>query len=83
MAAKPIVSTDVGGTEDVIVDGENGFIIPQENEESFREKILFLLQNPETAQKMGKKGQEIMEAKFDPEQTLFKQINIWYKITQK
>jgi len=80
MAGKAIVSTNVGGTEDIIKEGENGFIIPQNNERGFIEKISFLLEYPGIAQKMGKKSQEIMETKFDPQKTLLKQIEIWNKL---
>lgn len=83
MAGKPIVSTNVGGTEDIIKNGENGFVISQGNERDFIEKILFLLQNPTIAQEMGKKGQELMENKFDPQKTLLKQIEIWNELAKE
>lgn len=83
MAGLPIVSTNVGGTEDVIVDNENGFIISQSNEKEFVERILYLLKNSEIAKRMGKRGQEIMKKKFDPKKLLLKQILIWNKVVQK
>ncbi len=83
MAGKPIVSTNVGGTEDIIKDGENGFVINQGNEKNFVEKVLFLLQNPIIAQRMGEKGQEIMETKFSPQETLLKQIEIWNELAKE
>ena len=83
MAGKPIVSTNVGGTEDIIKDGENGFIINQGNEENFVEKVLFLLKSSTIAQEMGKKGQELMESKFDPQKTLVKQIEIWNELAKE
>ena len=83
MAGKPIVSTNVGGTEDIIKDGENGFVINQGNEKNFVEKVLFLLQNTTIVQRMGEKGQELMEKKFSPQKTLLKQIEIWNKLAKK
>jgi glycosyltransferase involved in cell wall biosynthesis len=82
MAGKPIVSTDVGGTEDVIEDKQSGFVIDHGDENEFVEKVLFLLRDPEIAREMGAKGQEIMETRFDPEKTLFEQVNIWDNLTQ-
>lgn len=83
MAGKPIVSTNVGGIEDIIEDGKNGFVINQGNEKNFVEKVLFLLQNPTIAQRMGEKGQEIMETKFSPQETLLKQIEIWNELAKE
>ncbi len=82
MAGKPIVSTDVGGTEDVIEDKQSGFIVSHGDEKEFVKRTLFLLEDPEIAREMGDKGREIMETKFDPEKTLFEQINIWDNLTQ-
>ncbi|XOB41350.1 MAG: glycosyltransferase [Candidatus Nealsonbacteria bacterium] len=83
MAKKPIVSTNVSGTDDIIIDGRSGFIVPQKNKEEFVRKILFLLQTPEIAREMGRRGQEIMEIKFDPQLIGLKQVEIWDKIAQK
>ena len=83
MAGKPIVSTNVGGTEDIIEDGKNGFVINQGNEKNFVEKVLFLLQNSTIAQEMGKKGQELIESKFDSQKTLLKQIEIWNELAKE
>ena len=82
MAGKPIVSTNVGGTEDVILDGENGFVIFQKDERNFVEKVLFLLSHSDIAQKMGEKSQEIMETRFDSQRTLLKQIEIWNELSK-
>ncbi len=83
-AGKPIVSTRVSGVVDAIIDKENGFIIPQGNEKEFVKKILFLLKNPETAKKMGERGQKIIdtEERFNPRRLLFKQILIWNKLAK-
>lgn len=83
MAGLPLVSTDVGGTEDIISHGENGFVISQGNKEEFVNKIVFLLKNSKKAIRMGKKGQEMMERSFDPEKTRYKQIEIWRDILNK
>jgi glycosyltransferase involved in cell wall biosynthesis len=58
-AAKPVIITPaVGVASDLVIDGENGFIIPPCNPSVLAEKLRLLTENPELAAKMGRKGLE-------------------------
>ena len=47
-AGLPIVAFDcIAGPSDLIVEGENGFLIPINNQEIFIQKLQFLIDNPE------------------------------------
>jgi glycosyltransferase involved in cell wall biosynthesis len=49
----PTLATKVGGLKDVITDGENGYLIEEENKiEKFIEKINYLNNNPEEIKQM-------------------------------
>lgn len=61
---KPVVATDGGGTKELVIDKENGFLVEQQNIEQLAEKIIFLLENPKIATEMGKKGKERIENNF-------------------
>lgn len=61
---KPVVATDGGGTNELIIDNENGFLIEQQNIEQLADKIIFLLENPKIATEMGEKGKERIENNF-------------------
>ena len=52
-AGLPIVATKVGGIPLQIKDGKNGFLVESQDEVALAEKILFLLNNPSKARKMG------------------------------
>jgi glycosyltransferase involved in cell wall biosynthesis len=41
----PIVTTNVGGLPEIIINGENGFLVEPKNPEALAEKILFILNN--------------------------------------
>jgi len=56
----PIISTRVGGCEDLIVEGVNGFLVDRDVE-SIREKILLLRDNPSLVKKMGRANRNIVE----------------------
>jgi glycosyltransferase involved in cell wall biosynthesis len=64
-AAKPIVSTRCGGPEEIIIHGETGYLVPQDDSESLAEAIIKVLEDPETARQMGSKGLERVRRHFD------------------
>jgi glycosyltransferase involved in cell wall biosynthesis len=51
--AKPLVATDVGGPRDIILDGENGYLVPPRNPVKMAEAILRVLIDPEKSIQMG------------------------------
>ena len=56
--SKPVVSTNGGGTCEIVVNKLTGFLIKPKNVEELTEKIEFLLNNKQTAKEMGKAGKE-------------------------
>lgn len=63
-AARPVVVTDVGGAREAVSDGETGYIVPAEADEAMAARILALLENPERARLMGKRGRAVVRKKF-------------------
>lgn len=55
---KPVIGTYNCGAEDVIKDGYNGFLVPQEDIGKTSEAILKILDNPILAKKMGENGKK-------------------------
>ena len=62
----PVVLFKIPGLEDVITDGENGFIVEQDDFEGMASSIIKLLANPELCHEMGKKAQ-VMAERFNKE----------------
>jgi glycosyltransferase involved in cell wall biosynthesis len=61
----PIISTNVGGLDKVVIDGKNGFVIPIDNEELLADKLRALVSSESLRREMGLKGRAIMESEFD------------------
>jgi glycosyltransferase involved in cell wall biosynthesis len=61
---KPVVATEGGGTNEVIVDGENGFLVHNKDVDQLVEKLLYLHDNPDTSKKMGEKALDTIHQKF-------------------
>lgn len=55
-SARAIVSTDVPGCREVVVDGYNGFLVPVQDPEALADKLESLINDPTLRGKMGENG---------------------------
>ena len=77
---KPIIGTSGGGTNELIVDGENGYLIAPKSPDILVEKILYLFNNPDSAIAMGKNGQNTALAKFTVDRMTRDFIELYQKV---
>jgi glycosyltransferase involved in cell wall biosynthesis len=69
MAARlPIVATAVGGTPEIVRDGENGFLVPPGAPAALAPRLLELLDDAPLCARMGARGRRIVEREFSVEQ---------------
>jgi glycosyltransferase involved in cell wall biosynthesis len=62
----PVVASPVGVNQDIIKDGENGFLAATDNE--WFEKLVLLVRNEEFRRKLGQKGRETVENHYSLKQ---------------
>ena len=62
---KPVVATDVAGTQELIVDGETGFLVPLGDINGLAEKIKLLLNDSDRKANMGKAGANRIQEHFN------------------
>ena len=60
----PVVATDISGTNDAVVDGETGILVPPKNPKALADGIIKLLGDENLRKKMGKAGRERVEREF-------------------
>ena len=60
----PVVTTDVGGVRDILLDGETGYIVGVNDQQMFSEKLLDLIENENNREKMSQNGWNHVEEKF-------------------
>jgi len=58
-AGKPIVASNVGGIPDLVIQGENGLLVPAADAEALASGIEFFITNPEKRREMGEKGRKM------------------------
>ena len=66
-AGKPVVGTCFGGTAEIVVSGETGFIVNPRNTLGYAQALIRLLNDSELAKQMGEKGKERVESQFSLE----------------
>jgi glycosyltransferase involved in cell wall biosynthesis len=66
-AGLPVITTKVGAMSEVILDGENGYLVEPGDCETLYEKLAALINNRELCKKMGKRSVEIVKERFDIE----------------
>jgi glycosyltransferase involved in cell wall biosynthesis len=77
----PIVAYDSDGNRDLVLDGQNGYLIPFGEKEEFASKLSFLSNNQKIIDKMGQASKELFEEKFDINKNISDLQKIYFKIT--
>lgn len=62
---RPVITTDVPGCRETVVDGVNGFLVPKWNFEVLAEKMIYFIEHPEQVRVMGDESHKIAVEKFD------------------
>jgi len=60
----PAVVTAVGGNTELIIDGQNGFLVPVNDHIALAKKIALLLDNHQLREEIGKANQKTVQEKF-------------------
>ena len=60
----PVVGSNIGGITDIIKDGETGFLAQPENPKDIAKKIIELLSNEKTRQRVSDNGLKMITEKF-------------------
>lgn len=64
---RPVITTDVPGCRETVVDGVNGFVVPCWDAEALAEKMYFFIESPFQINLMGLESMKMAHQKFDAE----------------
>lgn len=73
---RAIITTDVPGCRETVVDGVNGFLVPKWDPEVVAEKMIYFIEHPEQVRLMGAESYKIAVEKFDAEKVNQRLVNI-------
>ena len=65
LAGKPVVTYDIDGAKEGLIDGETGFVLPPFDKEKLAGALRRLLENPALRQRMGEAGRAFALSRFD------------------
>lgn len=78
---KPVVAFEVGGISEWLKDGETGFLVRPKEDLELANKINLFLERPDIAEKMGRRGREMVKKRFVPEAHIEKVLSLFQKAT--
>lgn len=77
---KALVVTDCDGNRDLVKNNENGFIIKEEDESLFAEKIIDLLKTNEKRERFGQESYKLFASNYNIEKNITQLENIYKRV---
>lgn len=74
---RPIVTTDVEGCRECVIEGYNGYLVPAKNIETLSEKMEDLINDPEKRTRMGLNGRILAEKNFSIDSVIREHLRIY------
>jgi len=76
----PVVASTVGGSPELIRDGENGRLVPPADAPALADAILTLLREPERARAMARAGQVMVQARYTIDATMARTTAVYREL---
>lgn len=76
---KPVIVSDACAISEFVINGECGFTFQSHNPQILAEQIIYLLQNPQVRNEMGKKGRECVKETMDINKNAYKNAELYRK----
>lgn len=77
------VSSHVGGSEDVILPGVNGCLVPPNDAAALQDALVHLVTHPETCARMGTASRERITQEYDLETTVARLHSLYLEVTSQ
>lgn len=76
----PLVAADVPGSRDVVIDGENGFLVSPGDHAATADAILRLAAEPELRRRFGRSSRERAVARFDFDAVVARTVSVYREL---
>ena len=80
-AGKPVIATDLGGTKELIINGETGLLVKHREIDELVNNIEYLLDHPRVAREMGNAGRERIKTEFSLERMVQSYIRLYNELS--
>jgi starch synthase (maltosyl-transferring) len=79
-ARRAVVATAVEGTEDLILNGQNGWLVPPRDSQALRFALLDAARSPERLRRYGEAGRRRIEAEFSIDRMVQSYEQLWARV---
>lgn len=62
---RPVITTDVPGCRETVVDGDNGFLVPVRSVDALEQAMRSFIEDPALVPRMGRRARRLAEEKYD------------------
>lgn len=83
LAGKPVVSFDVDGASEIIVDKTTGLLIPPENVDALARSVIYLMENKAEANMMAIRGRKLAQSLFPVERMVGQIDELYTQLLEK
>ncbi|MFH1904710.1 MAG: glycosyltransferase [bacterium] len=80
-AAKPVITTDVGGNSETVVDGITGVLLPYRSPFLLKDALLELIRDKQKREEMGKQGRERVIKLFNIDENIKRIEKVYEELT--
>lgn len=80
VAGLPIVATEVSGSDEIVIDGRSGYLIPVGDTEALNKRLVELLSDGQMAERMGRTAKRHVEESFNFDKNVREIVGAWEKI---
>ena len=82
-ASVPVVATDVGGTGEVVRDGEAGYLVPAGDHRALAARLIDLIASPSTRAEMGARGRTIVSRDFSFAHQSSEYVRLFHEVANR
>ncbi|KAA3606093.1 MAG: glycosyltransferase family 1 protein [Planctomycetota bacterium] len=79
-AGRPLVTTDVAGCRETVLEGESGFLVPVGDPEALAEALERLLLDPSLRRRLGSKGRALVAGRFSQSKVLEETLSLYRQL---
>ena len=76
----PTISTQVSGVPEIIQDHVTGLCLPPHDPVALADAIHWMIQNPQAARELGKRGQQFVQDDFDRRKNAARLLAVWQQL---
>jgi glycosyltransferase involved in cell wall biosynthesis len=80
---KPVISTNIPPNSEIVIDGKTGLLVEPNNPETLAEAMIYIINNPAEARKMGENGYQNVVNNFHIDITHSKIADLYEKILSR